>query len=211
VCSSDLSLFTDQSELLKTSLNKLREGMFAKENRGRMDLITTDEGYPLSQNLLKNGYMTETELNAFPAADVKKVGVHPIIECTQNIPCNPCQDACAFGCIKVDQKITRLPEVDATATCVGCGMCVASCSGQAIFLVDEDYNSESASVSLPYEFLPLPRVGDKGSALDRSGSEVCVAQVVKVQKSDAMDETAVLTIIVPKGMETKARFFKEEA
>lgn len=32
----------------------------------------------------------------------------------------------------------------------GCGMCVASCSGQAIFLVDETYEPGFATVTLPF-------------------------------------------------------------
>jgi pyruvate/2-oxoglutarate dehydrogenase complex dihydrolipoamide dehydrogenase (E3) component len=40
--------FTERYHALKISLDKLREGMFAKENRGRTDLTATDEGYPLS-------------------------------------------------------------------------------------------------------------------------------------------------------------------
>jgi hypothetical protein len=33
----------------------------------------------------------------------------------------------------------------------------------------------------------------------------------EVQKSDAMDGTVVLTMAVPKGMETRARFFQKGA
>lgn len=196
---------------MKASLAQLREGMFAKENRGRTDLAFTDEGYTLSKSLLRKGYLEEGDLAAFPATGKHYVGVHPVIECTQNIPCNPCQDACAFGCIEVGEKITRLPKVSDTVKCVGCGMCVATCSGQAIFLINEDYDEQYATVALPYEFLPLPQVGDKGIAFDRSGCAVCDAEIVKVQKSSAMDCTAVLTMRVPKTMVSKARFFKKEA
>ena len=52
--------------------------------------------------------------------------------------------------------------VDPDVDCIGCGMCVASCSGQAIFLVDETYEPGFATVTLPYEFLPLPEKGEKG-------------------------------------------------
>ena len=45
-------------------------------------------------------------------------------------------------------------------------MCVASCSGQAIFLVDEDCGDGTATITLPYEFVPLPEAGTKGIALE---------------------------------------------
>jgi hypothetical protein len=53
--------------------------MFAKENRGRTDLTATDEGYPLSWNLLEKGYMTEEELCVFPAANVRKAECTPLL------------------------------------------------------------------------------------------------------------------------------------
>ena len=56
--------------------------------------------------------------------------------------------------LKVGDQITRLPEVNEEAQCTGCGMCVASCSGQAIFLVDEDVGGGFATVTMPYELLP---------------------------------------------------------
>lgn len=202
--------FQTASAALKASLDQLRQGMFAKKNRGRTDLTETDEGYPLSQSLLKKGFMDPEELTAFPAAQVHRAGIHPVIECTQNIPCNPCQDACPCGCIEVGQTITRLPVLSPTAQCVGCGMCVSACPGQAIFLVNEDYEEGQASVALPYEFLPLPEVGDQGVALDRHGKQLCAAQVVKVQKPAANDGTAVLTMMVPKEMADRARFFEKE-
>lgn len=53
------------------------------------------------------------------------------------------------------------------------------------------------TVSLPYEFLPLPAVGETGIALDRGGAELCPAEVVRVQKSPATDGTVVLTMKIP--------------
>ena len=85
---------------------------------------------------------------------------------------------------------------------------VASCSGQAIFLVDEDCGDGTATVTLPYEFLPLPEKGDKGMALDRSGKMVCEAEVVDVKSAKAFDKTHLLTIKVPNEYVMKTRFYK---
>ena len=89
-------------------------------------------------------------------------------------------------------------------------MCVASCSGQAIFLVNEDCGDGTAEVTLPYEFLPLPQEGDKGVALNRKGEKVCAAEVVHVRSAKAFDHTNLLTMKVPKEYAMKARFFREE-
>ena len=193
------------------SLQQLRKGTFGHQNKGRADLTTTDEGYPLSKNLLIKGYLADTEISYYPGTpppELLNQGLLPVIECTQNIPCNPCQDACNKGCIKVGSTISILPVVEQSAKCTGCGMCVVSCSGQAIFLVDVNYSPGFAAISLPYEFYPLPVAGSLGVALDRSGSILGEAEVIAVRKTAIMDETAILTMKVPVHLAMSARFFK---
>lgn len=204
--------FIDKEELeeklieLEKSLGSLREGMFAPENRGKM-IEKTEEGIDISTSLLRKGYIEEEEISRFPGV-VKAKGLHPVIECTQNIPCNPCQDACNKGCIKIGNKITALPAIDKDRECIACGMCVVSCPGQAIFLVDEEYEPGFAAITLPYEFRPIPSKGDKGVALDRSGSKVCSAEVIQIRTAKSFDQTHLLTIKVPVDMAMKARFFQ---
>lgn len=195
----------EKTKELEDALDSLRKGMFAPENRGKQ-LETTEEGIPISTNLLKHGFVGDDEIGRFPGV-TSTVGIHPVMECTQNIPCNPCQDACAKGCIKIGEKITSLPSVNPDATCIGCGMCVASCSGQAIFLVDETYEEGFASITIPYEFFPLPKEGDTGMALSRSGKPVCEAEVVGVKEVKAFDHTNLVTIKVPVEMSMTARFY----
>ena len=144
---------------LTSALEGLRQGMFAPKNRGKA-IEKTEEGIDISTTLLKKGYVADEEIERFPGV-THRVGVHPVMECTQNIPCNPCQDACKKGCISIGSNITSLPIVVDGSQCINCGMCVASCSGQAIFLVDEDCGDGTATVTLPYEFLPLPEEGKK--------------------------------------------------
>ena len=193
----------------ENSLLKLRKGMFSRENRGRTDLTKTDEGYPLSVSLLKKGYIADEETELYPGiVKHKKLGVHPVIECTQNIPCNPCQDVCKLGCIEVGNDITALPIVKENSNCINCGMCVAACPGQAIFLLDEEAEEGYAYLTIPYEFLPVPYSGEIGLALDRSGKEVCKAEVLYVRTSKAFDHTALLTMKIPSNMSNRVRFFK---
>ena len=191
---------------LEAQLDTLRQGMFAPCNRGKK-IEKTEEGIAISENLLTNGFVGDDEIERFPGV-TKLRKIHPVMECTQNIPCNPCQDACKRGCITIGKNITSLPVVDNEHECIGCGMCVASCSGQAIFLVEEDVEPGYGEVTMPYEFMPLPKVGDKGIACGRNGKEVCECEVTKVRTSPAFDHTNLLTIKVPNDMLMKARFYR---
>lgn len=193
---------------LEGQLDTLRQGMFAPKNRGKL-VEKTEEGIDVSMNLLEKGFVAENEITRYPGVTSQKK-IHPVIECTQNIPCNPCQDACKKGCIQIGKNITSLPVVDERHECIGCGMCVASCSGQAIFLVQEDVEPGYGEVTMPYEFLPLPKEGEKGIALGRDGKEVCEAVVTKIRTAPAFDHTNLLTIKVPNDMLMKARFYRSE-
>lgn len=192
--------------VLAKDLDSLRQGMFAPKNRGRLP-DKTDEGIDISKNLLKKGYVADDEILKYPGVK-HKAGIHPVMECTQNIPCNPCQDACPKGCISIGENITCLPIVVEGSECINCGMCVASCSGQAIFLLDEDCGDGTATVTIPYEFFPLPEPGTKGAGLGRNGEKVCDAEVVSVKSVKAFDHTNLLTIRVPKEYGMTARFFR---
>ncbi len=205
---TDANAINEELKELDKALDGLRQGMFAPKNRGKA-IEKTEEGIDISMNLLKKGYVADDEIGRYPGVTHKK-GVHPVIECTQNIPCNPCQDACPKKCISIGSNITSLPIAVEGGECINCGMCVASCSGQAIFLVDEDCGDGTATVTLPYEFLPLPEEGTKGIALGRSGKEVCKAEVVSVKSAKAFDKTNLLTMRVPKEYAMTARFFKAD-
>lgn len=198
----------DLSVQYKKELSGLRQGMFSPENKGKL-VSKTDEGLPVSETLLEKGYIADEEIENFPGF-TRQSGIHPVIECTQNIPCNPCQETCKRNCIKIGSCITSLPQVQNPCSCSGCGMCVANCSGQAIFLVNENYEEKFASVTIPYEFLPLPEKGEKGFALGRNGKKVCEAEIIEVRSSPAFDHTNLVTMKVPKEFSMKARFFKAQ-
>ena len=129
-----------------------------------------------------------------------------VIECIQEIPCNPCETVCPKNCIKVGDPITNLPKFK--GNCSGCGKCVIECPGLAIFIIDKNFSEKSASIILPYELLPLPKKGDVVIALDREGNEVCEALVQRVNTSKSFNKTALITIVVPKEFIDEVRFFK---
>ena len=78
----------------------------------------------------------------------------------------------------------------------------------AVHLVEEDVAPGYGEVTMPYEFMPLPEVGDKGIACGRDGKEVCECEVTKVRTAPVFDHTNLLTIKVPNDMLMKARFYR---
>lgn len=161
----------------------------------------------MSQNILQNGYPSMEELKEFnrlPSEERYKKGPVAVIECIQNIPCNPCQAACRFQAIHVGTPIINLPQLD-EEKCVGCGACIAHCSGLAIFVVDKTYNDTQATVSFPHEYLPLPQKGDKVKAVNRAGEVVCEAEVLRVVNTKANDCTPVITVIISKELADEVR------
>lgn len=51
--------------------------------------------------------------------------------------------------------------------------------------MDGDTGDGYGTVTLPYEFLPIPEKGTKGVALGRDGHEVCEAEVVNVRSASS--------------------------
>jgi len=146
---------------------------------------------------------------AFPCQERLNEGPVVVVECYQSIPCNPCYTACKTGAIKEFEDINDLPSVD-HSLCNGCSLCVSNCPGLAIMVVDNTYSEEEALVKLPYEFLPLPAVGEVVKGLDRAGNEVCEAKVVKVQNSKALDKTPIVSIAVKKEFMKQVRNIRME-
>ena len=146
------------------------------------------------------GVPSAEELRAcpgIPTPERRKKGRVAVIECVQEIPCNPCAAACPFHAISIPGEITALPRLDGEL-CTGCGRCVALCPGLAITLVDETYGEEEGAVDFPYEFLPLPAEGDTVDAVGRDGRTLCAARVVSVRRPEPNDGTRVIRIAVPK-------------
>ncbi|MDU2064453.1 MAG: 4Fe-4S binding protein [Sporomusaceae bacterium] len=139
-----------------------------------------------------------------------KQGPVAVFECLQQIPCNPCADACPRGAITV-KEINDCPTVDAEK-CNGCGICMTHCPGLSIFVIDSAYRSDKALVKIPYEFYPVPKADSQVEGLNRSGETVGVVDVVHVQNSP--NKTTVLWLAMPKELAGEVRAIrvpKEEA
>ena len=129
------------------------------------------------------------------------------IECVQEIPCNPCEGICKAGAITVGEQITNLPCLDEDK-CTGCGLCVANCPGLAITILDKSYSETEATIDFPFEYLPLPCVGDKVDAVSRAGEPVCKGRILRVTKLPAYAGTAVIRMAVPQEYIDEVRSMK---
>lgn len=133
----------------------------------------------------------------FPDKIRRRSGPVAFIECIEEIPCNPCEDACPNGAITVGRPITNLPVLD-SHKCSGCRLCVAACPGLAIYVKDYTYSESEALISFPYEYYPLPQVGDAVEMVDRLGNVICKGRVVSINLARRNNRTPVVSAAFPK-------------
>ena len=144
----------------------------------------------------QDGVLTLDDL-VLPSDKQLEKGV-AFIECVQEIPCNPCVDACPFGAISM-KDINAPPVVDYDK-CTACGQCVDICPGLAIFVIK--VVDDKVLITLPYEFYPVPEIDDSAQALDRKGETVGVAIVRKIRKKN---KTMIITIESSKNLAMEIR------
>ena len=162
----------------KAQLDELRRGTGVEKKR--LDLP--------SIQMFRDNFPDISRINEGPIA---------IIECFQNIPCNPCTTACKRQAIEIMEDINDLPVLD-TDRCNGCGICISKCPGLAIMVVDGSYSKEEALFKIPYEFTPLPKEGDIVMGLDRNGDYLTDVKVVKILNPKSFDKTPVVHVSVNK-------------
>jgi len=143
----------------------------------------------------EDGVLELKDLN-LPSKERLKKGPVAVFECVENIPCNPCVDACPFKAVSME-KITDTPKID-YEKCTGCGTCVSVCPGLAIFVVD--LSKEKALITIPYEFLPIPEKGDTVKALNRRGEIVGDAWIIGVKKNENKTNTVTIEVKKEVGM-----------
>jgi sarcosine oxidase subunit alpha len=100
------------------------------------------------------------------------------------------------------QNVNDIPKID-YAKCTGCMACAMTCPGLAIFLLRSA--GELGYVTLPYEFLPTPSVGDQVTALNREGAILGKGKVTQVLSPKRNDGTALVTVEVPGELLLEAR------
>lgn len=116
-----------------------------------------------------------------------------ILECFEEIPCNPCSTSCPVNAIEIGENINDKPYLHVDV-CTGCGICIFSCPGLAIMVAQVRGNQ--AVFRVPYEMLPLPAKGDICYGIDRNGNIICDALIENVSFTKRQDRTAILTVAV---------------
>ncbi len=138
--------------------------------------------------IIDTGYLRD---NGFlPSEERQKQGPVAVIECIQEIPCNPCISACKFDAISME-GINGIPHVD-FAKCTGCMSCLKVCPGLAIFI--QDKSKAKPSVTVPYEYLPLPVKGGTVTLLARDGTGLGTGTVKFVLRADAVSMSSLVSV-----------------
>ena len=140
-----------------------------------------------------------------PVAEQLKRGPHAVIECTEEIPCNPCCTACPQGAITMAEGLSSLPCLN-RGKCTGCGLCIPCCPGQAIFVIDDTYSGSEGLLFSHMNLLPCPLWGSRSSyrpPRPASGG----GTIHRVLCPPVFHQTAVVTLRVPLALLDTVRGF----
>jgi len=131
-----------------------------------------------------------------------------LLDCPQDIPCNPCEVSCQFGAIVVGAKINQPPDVDLDK-CTGCGQCVGHCPGRAIRLVKIDAgdgpDGPLSEVRIPWEFFPTPEIGTSVTVCDKNGDAIGQGVVARVLGTKTKNDCTILSLKVPRAIAASVR------
>lgn len=153
----------------------------------------------MKEGILYTGVPSAEELAACPGVPSEarmRKGRVAVVECVQNIPCDPCESSCPQNAITIGDQITNLPCLNEDR-CTGCGLCIVRCPGLAITILNKGYSETESTIDFPFEYLPLPAVGDLVDAVSRTGEPVCKGRILSVKKLPVYAGTAVVSMAIP--------------
>ena len=129
----------------------------------------------------------------------KNKDVYPVIRCVQEIPCNPCTEACVLQSIKIKEpSMMGRPQFE--GNCLGCCRCVTICPGLAITLVDKGYDKtkKTAQVIIPWE---MPdgtiKLGQQVTTTGMAGEVIGTGNVIAIKESEWQDKRRLVSLEVP--------------
>lgn len=129
----------------------------------------------------------------------KDKDLYPVIRCAQEIPCNPCTEACVLQSIKIrEPTIKGRPRFE--GDCLGCARCVSICPGLAITLVDKRYDKtkKTARVVVPWE-MPEGTI-KSGQIVKTTGMEgelIGKGKVIAMKKAKWQNKRTLVSLEVP--------------
>ena len=129
----------------------------------------------------------------------KGLKVYPVLRCEQEIPCNPCTDACHVSGIRIPEgNLLGRPKFE--GSCIGCMKCVAVCPGLAITLVDRrgDPTGKLARVMVPWEMQDgMVKVGEQVTTTGSEGEVLGKGKVVRIVSGTWLNKRKLVSLEVP--------------
>jgi Fe-S-cluster-containing hydrogenase component 2 len=134
-----------------------------------------------------------------PHSPPKNKDVYPAIHCAQEIPCNPCTEACVLQSIKIkESSMMGRPQFE--GDCLGCARCVALCPGLAITLVDKEYDKskKTARIVIPWE---MPegtiKIGQKVTTTGMNGEIIGKGKVIAIKEAKWQNKRQLVSLDIP--------------
>ena len=178
---------------LKQRLKNLRQGPVSKHIRaGKQKLFSNQydkQHYSESIKIEQSNCAGDTGL---------------VIECNQPIPCNPCIDSCKRGAITNDGSLIGVPCCDMD-NCTGCKKCLISCPGLAMFYIDSKRKDNQVEITIAYETVPIPKLGDVWEAISREGEVLGKAKITAAITHERFDKKYLVSFLVDKKFANQAR------
>jgi NADPH-dependent 2,4-dienoyl-CoA reductase/sulfur reductase-like enzyme/Fe-S-cluster-containing hydrogenase component 2/bacterioferritin-associated ferredoxin len=129
----------------------------------------------------------------------KDKDLYPVIRCAQEIPCNPCTEACVLQSIKIKEP-TMMGRPKFEGDCLGCTRCVSICPGLAITIVDKRYDKtkKTARVVVPWE---MPegtiKTGQTVKTTGMDGEQIGKGKIIAMKKSAWQNRRTLVSLEVP--------------
>ncbi len=175
--------------------------MFSGRITGRK--ILSDMGYDVEIPNEWNHMVEILRSKPGPTKDIYPVptdkDLYPVIRCAQEIPCNPCTEACIKQSIKIPEA-TMMGRPQFNGKCIGCLRCVAICPGLAITLVDKtyDHTKKTARVVIPWE-MPEGTIkpGETVTTTGMEGELIGKAKVHAIKEAAWQNKRKLVSLEVP--------------
>ncbi len=214
-----VSEFTQEAKLAGIKVfsagdaKEIAEASSAMFNGKIIGLEIVKEFYPQAEEIPASWFDKAEILKSHPGKiyennkDFEEIGVRPIINCVQEIPCNPCSTVCPVHSINMKgDPIMGIPEF--SDKCIGCNQCVLVCPGLAITLVDYRKDKNNPIITLPYEVSNYKvSKDDVVECVDFDGNIVGTFKVYQVIENPSR-KTQLVKLQVPKAVAKAIVSFK---
>ena len=134
-------------------------------------------------------------LHSFP----KNKEVYPALHCAQEIPCNPCSEACVLQSIKIkDASIIGTPQFE--GDCLGCARCITLCPGLSITLIDKRYDKtkKTARIVIPWE---MPdgkiKIGEELTTTGIDGEIIGKGKIIAIKLAKWQNKRKLVSLEIP--------------